>query len=384
MQRMSIAPRNDWQSIVESQGFLFHTTPDCPYWDESAYYLMTRREVEEIERATHVLNEHCLAAIDYFFEAELYDRFQIPRPYGHWLKESWERDERTVYGRFDFAVDGQRPPALLEYNADTPTSLLEAAVVQWYWYKDLERRSERLGGSLDQFNCIHERLIDAWQSFAPSIEGVLTFSSADSSQSVEDYMTAEYLRDTAMQAGLQTQFLSVDDIGWNENQRAFMDLLNHPIQSMFKLYPWEWMIREQFGRNLVVADIRWFEPPWKMILSNKALLPTLYELFPECPYILRAELEPFGETYVQKPILSREGANVSIVHKGQTMLSTEGYYGDFPTIYQQFRPLPNFDHHFPVVGSWIVNGYACGMGIRESESLITTNTSRFVPHVFAR
>ena len=57
-----------------------------------------------------------------------------------------------MYGRFDLAYDGTTPPKLLEYNADTPTSLLEAAVIQWRWQQDM--RPER-----DQFNSIHERLL---------------------------------------------------------------------------------------------------------------------------------------------------------------------------------------------------------------------------------
>jgi glutathionylspermidine synthase len=45
--------------------------------------------------------------------------------------------------------------------------------------------------------------------------------------------------------------------------------------------------------------------------------------------------------------------------------------------------VPNFAGNHPVVGSWMVNGYACGIGVREDTKLVTGNTSRFVPHVFA-
>ncbi len=54
------------------------------------------------------------------------------------------------------------PAKLLEYNADTPTSIFEAAVFQWTW---LEQAIERniIPKRADQFNSIHERLIDAWK-----------------------------------------------------------------------------------------------------------------------------------------------------------------------------------------------------------------------------
>ena len=84
--------------------------------------------------------------------------------------------------------------------------------------------------------------------------------------------------------------------------------------------------------------------------------------------------------YVRKPILGREGANVEVVVGGRTLISTEGEYGE-PYVYQQYHPLPNFEQNYPVIGSWMVNGYACGIGIREDNSPVTTNASRFVPHV---
>jgi glutathionylspermidine synthase len=121
-----------------------------------------------------------------------------------------------------------------------------------------------------------------------------------------------------------------------------------------------------------------------MILSSKAILPVLYQLFPESPYLLRADFEPFGETYVSKPVHSREGANVAIVEEGETVAETGGEYGDGPRIYQEYAPLPDFGGRFAVVGSWMVNGYACGIGLREGDGPITTNTSRFLPHVFRK
>ena len=58
--------------------------------------------------------------------------------------------------------DGTGPAKLLEYNADTPTSMFEAAVFQWTW---LEQAIERniIPKRADQFNSIHERLIEAWK-----------------------------------------------------------------------------------------------------------------------------------------------------------------------------------------------------------------------------
>lgn len=373
MQRLPTNPRPNWQATVESQGFHFHTLDGQPYWDESAYYQFSSSQIDDLEKATYELNRMCLQAVQHVIDQRLFGPFGIPEDFADWVANSWEIDELTIYGRFDLAYDGQSPPKLLEYNADTPTSLLEAAVIQWQWMKETQPHT-------DQFNSIHERLIEAWSAVKPTAKGTVYFSSLKGH--VEDYMNVNYMRDTAMQAGLQTEYLAIDDIGWDEPRRLFVDLREQPIHEMFKLYPWEWLIREAFGRHLIWYPTRWFEPPWKMILSNKAILAVLYELFPDSPYLLPAAFEPLSDSYVKKPTLAREGANITMVANGQIELETGGDYGG-PFIYQDLHRLPEFDGNYPVIGSWMVNGYACGIGIREDRSPITQNLSRFIPHVFS-
>jgi glutathionylspermidine synthase len=385
MLRIATPPRADWTKTVESQGLLFHSIDGAPYWDESAYYLFEAAEIDLIEAATYRLNEMCLEAVGHVIEDGRLGDFDIPVPFHEFVTRSWQRDEHTIYGRFDLSYDGAGPPKLLEYNADTPTALLEAAVIQWFWFQDLlasagERDRDR--SPFDQFNSLHERLIEAWGRVRRELGGRVAFAALG--EAIEDVMTVTYLRDTATQAGLKTEFLAVKDIGWHAGRRVFTDLRERAIEILFKLYPWEWMLREPFGNHLATAPTRWLEPPWKMVLSNKAILPVLYELFPDSPYLLRAGFEPIGETYVVKPIYSREGSNIAIVQDGRTLAETGGDYTEGPHVYQEFRPLPSFDGRYPVVGSWIVNGHACGMGIREDDGLITRNTSRFLPHIFRR
>ena len=373
MQRLTAMPRPNWQATVESQGFYFHTPDGQPYWDESAYYQFTAAEIDDLEKSTYALDRMCLEAVQHVIDERRFGPFGIPADFTDWVANSWEADNLTIYGRFDLAYDGHGPPKLLEYNADTPTSLLEAAVIQWHLMKDTQPRA-------DQFNSIHERLIEAWNILKPTANGTVYFSSLKGH--VEDYMNANYLRDTAMQAGLQTDYLAIEDVGWNESRGSFVDLSEQPIREMFKLYPWEWLIRETFGPHLVGCAMRWFEPPWKMILSNKAILVVLHELFPDSPYLLPTAFSPLGDSYVKKPALSREGANIAMVANGRTELETGGDYGG-PFVYQELHRLPEYDGNFPVIGSWMVNGNACGIGIREDRSPITQNLSRFVPHIFS-
>jgi glutathionylspermidine synthase len=106
---------------------------------------------------------------------------------------------------------------------------------------------------------------------------------------------------------------------------------------------------------------QWIEPVWKAILSNKGILALLWEMYPDHPNLLPACLNgPRGMgDYVRKPLLSREGANVTLVRDGQSF-STGGDYGGEGFVYQQLFPLPNFEGNHPVVGSWVVGGEARG------------------------
>jgi glutathionylspermidine synthase len=174
------------------------------------------------------------------------------------------------------------------------------------------------------------------------------------------------------------------DIGWDADARTFVDLDGKPIRSIFKLYPWEWLLHEDFGAHLLETyrDVQWIEPIWKMLWANKALLAILWELFPNHPNLLPAYLDGPRDLkqYIKKPRLAREGANISLV--ADTVVETGGDYGEEGFVYQALAPVPVFDTRYAVIGSWVVDGVSCGVGIRESDGPITDNLSRFVPHIF--
>lgn len=158
------------------------------------------------------------------------------------------------------------------------------------------------------------------------------------------------------------------------------------IGNLFKLYPWEYMLREVFSTKLEDAGVRWLEPAWKSIISNKALLPLLWEMFPNHPNLLAAyfseDAHPEMDKYVIKPIFSREGANISIVENGKVLEAVEGPYGEEGTIVQEFYPLPKFGDSYTLIGSWLINDQPAGIGIREDRAMITQDLSRFYPHIF--
>jgi glutathionylspermidine synthase len=378
MLRERRVPRLDVKEKVERLGLTFHTVDDQPYWNESASYRFDPQEIAEIERATNELQEMCLAAVERVIANREFGRLSIPASAHDVIARSWDDDPPAIYGRFDFVYDGSGPPKLLEYNADTPTSLLEAAVIQWHWLQEIEPEA-------DQFNSIWEGLVGKWKALME--EGLLSsgqvhFACMDA---IEDVMTTAVLMDTAREAGLEVDLMRMREIGWNPEQGRFVGREFEPIQTLFKLYPWEWMLTDRFGRLALqnYSDVQWIEPIWKMVLSNKAILAILWEMFPGHPNLLPAYLDGPREMseYVRKPFLGREGANVSLVF-GDQVVQSPGPYADGSFVYQGYWPLPECDGNFPIIGSWVIDGEARGMGVRESDQRITDDLARFVPHYF--
>lgn len=367
MRRIAVTPRTDWIHKVEEVGLIYHHTAEGPYWDESVVWEFTLREIEEIERATHDLHRMALAAAQRIIDEHRYAELGIPPAAIPLIKAAWYAEPPSLYGRMDLACDGVHPPRLLEYNADTPTALVEAAIAQWYWLQEVSPAA-------DQFNSIHEGLVEKWTELKPWAP--IHFAHVDSREG-EDLMTVTYLRDTAQQAGIETRGLAVSDIGWDG--QFFVDLDDALIRTLFKLYPWEWLVHEPFATHLP-GGVTWIEPIWKMLLSNKGLLAILWEMYPDHPNLLPAYLDGPRDLlrYVRKPLLSREGANVTIVD-GAFTESSDGDYGEEGFVWQQLASLPAHD---PVVGSWVIDQTPRGIGIREPKrgARITSNLGRFVPH----
>ena len=353
---------------------------DGTYWDESHCYRFTADEIDELEAATRALHQLSLAAVEHIVTADRFEQLAIAPGFADRIRASWKARDPALAGRFDLAFDGSDPPKLLEYNADTPTALLEASVVQWRWLQAAIRPQL---AEADQFNSLHEKLIANWRAISVTMSANVPVHFACVKESDEDLGTIEYQRDVATQAGIATRFVYIEDVGWADDAQCFVDGDGEEIAILCKLYPWEWMIKDAFGPHLLQAKMRVIEPPWKMLLSTKGLLPILWELNPGHPNLLPASFDRFriSGDYVQKPMYSREGANVT-VYRGGEVLRQGGSYGEEGWIYQAYTEIPKFDDSYVTIGSWIVGDEPAGIGLREDATPITRNTSRFVPHYF--
>jgi glutathionylspermidine synthase len=396
MDRHDSEPRQGWPAIIEEQGLIYWKTPlpdgeEIAYWHEGAHYSLTSDEVYDIEAVARLMLEMLVEAGDYIIEENLFAQLGIPGWAVPRIKETWESEPPMLYGRFDFAYGHDGVPRLLEYNADTPTGLLETAAVQWHWAKDV------FGEGVDQWNLLHEMLVGRWRELAqngrlPGERLHMLHTSAE--QSGEDFMTIGYLAETARAANLMSELVAIESLGHVEGE-GFVDLAGQPVRTAFKLYPWEWMVREDFGTQALEhmgdgpGQTVWIEPIWKMLWSNKGILPVLHRLFPENPHVLPAYFD--GEqpdsltSFVRKPLLAREGANTTAVIDGKVVEEgPDQDYGEEGFVVQEYTDLGDYGGGArPVLGVWTVDVEPAGLGIRESDGLLTTNTSRFVPHVIA-
>ncbi len=385
MLRKTCSPRLNWKALAEEYGFRFHTLYGHPYWDESAYYQFSLKQIEkDLEAPTEELHQMCLFVVEKVVnDEELLCKFKIPAEHWDNTRASWLAKEPSLYSRLDLCYSGIGVAKLYENNADTPTSLYETGFWQWLWLENKIEQSE-FPKKTDQFNSLQEKLIARLQCIAEKHpQEILYFSCCKNSE--EDRGTVQYLMDCACEAEIPSRFIYVEDIGHGEGD-VFTDLNNQAITWIFKLYPWEFMLREDYGRYLDINNVSWLEPLWKGVLSNKALLAMLWHLFPNHPNLLPAYFEEdlcksSLKNYVKKPLYSREGANITFYKDGKAHKNVQGPYGEEGYIYQAYHPLPQFGPNHTLVGSWLVNDKAAGISIREDYNPITQDLSRYLPHI---
>ena len=372
MERVFVAPRSGYREKIEALGFDFHGD----YWREEACYRLSSNEVEMLETATAEAYRMYCDAVEYILndQPEFMERIlQLPPEICERIRRSWDEDELSLYGRFDFLVDKSGVPRILEFNADTPTSLLEASVIQWQWKEDLFPAS-------DQYNGIHEGLVQSWKDMFPAGSEIHFAGALDDH---EDTGTLQYLASTAMEAGFSTRVLDMNSLDLRDG--CFYDPSGERVKRCFKLYPWEWMVDESADGCL--ADVQWVEPIWKLLMSNKAILKVLFDLFPDSPYVLPCYLSrPESGLFCKKPVYSREGHNVSVLEirnweERVRLAETEGDYNKGAYVYQEYVEPTAYSGRYPVIGSWVVGGEPAGIGIRENRTEITGNLSEFVPHI---
>ncbi|MFG6080333.1 glutathionylspermidine synthase family protein [Paracoccus litorisediminis] len=396
MKLVTLAAREKYEELAETVGFDFHTMHGEKYWIDGEAYEFSLAQVEEdIEGPATELHEMAMEAVgEIVRDSALMDRMAIPAEHHDLIRKSWSEAEPHLYGRFDLSYDGKSPAKMLEYNADTPTSLFEAGVFQWGWLED-QIAAGQLAQGADQFNGIYEALSSRWPQIMKPGETLIHF--AGDPDNKEDQATLRVLAETAEEAGFEAILTPLAEIGTDADGR-FLDHEDRVIGTLFKLYPWEDLLLDDFASLIRGSRTRFVEPAWKAVLSNKGLMAVMWRMFEGHPNLLpclfedeigkdtafvrRTMLALRFSGMARKPVLSREGAGVTLTAPGGRIVEASGAegYGHHPHILQALAPLPDFAGRRPVIGAWITGDRCTGLGIRDDRSAITGDLSRFVPH----
>ncbi len=196
---------------------------------------------------------------EYVIENDLFHDINIPFNLVDIIKESWENDVHWhLYSRFDLAggIDG-KDIKLIEFNADTPTSLFETAIIQWALLKanGLDEAS--------QFNNLYEAIkdnfkriitlespIEKFEEYYKDLGWKILFSSISSSS--EDINTTKLLQHIASEAGFNTEFEYIDKVEFADEGIFAKD---ESFEFWFKLIPWEDIAIDENELALILSEI---------------------------------------------------------------------------------------------------------------------------------
>lgn len=380
MHRKTCPKREGWEARFKEAGFSFCDADG--YWKEGSYYEITEGEKRLLVSATENLHEAMKTLVEKVVQSsDLLEYLGVPEHLHDYLRYTWKTGS-DLYGRFDFVVNNGTVKAL-EYNADTPTSLIETASAQVEWANEAKVGTP--------FSEIRHELANRFFTLRRACGGKM-FHFACMRDSEEDFDTTLWLLNLAEAQGFNCRGLYIDEIGFNEETRVFVDQTGGQISRLFKLYPWEYAIQDEFAALLVdqkvACTIDFYNPFWRMLLSSKRMFSLLWRERTDLHWCLpETRDEAFGTAYVKKPAFSREGANVEVFLPWDVE-SKPGPFNEFPSVYQEYCELPKFQtnegERHAIVGSWVVNDRACAFGVRESSTIVTDNTSNYVPHVVVK
>lgn len=380
-------------STLEELGFTWHTDSDGTKYVSDELVKITANEAEAYYKAGNEIYDMYVEAAEYVIENDLFFDLGIPFNLVETIKKSWENDVHWhIYGRFDLAggIDGQ-DIKLIEFNADTPTSLFETALLQWALLKHNDMNEEK------QFNAVYEgiknnfkrliTLFDDIEVFEERYDGwKILFSCISGNE--EEEATTKLLQQIATDAGFNTSFEYLENTHFDEN--GIYDADENKYEYWFKLYPWEDIAHDEPElattlTNMIQAqEAIILNPAYTLLFQSKGMLKILHDLFPESSYLLKTSFEELqGIKQVEKTVFGREGANTKIIDSDGTILeSIDGPYDNYKKVYQEYVDFPK-DYSGAKYQAGVFFAYeSCGVSFRKG-SEIMDNMSKFVGHVIA-
>lgn len=364
--------------------------------DFTHYYAISTTAEALLESATDELHGMFMHATDFVLQhPKLLDSFGFPKVIIPRIRQSWNnRLNQLITSRFDFAMS-EKGLKVYEYNCDSASCYMETAKVQGKWAKHLGiKRGTDAGEQL------FANLVNAWKE--SDVEGLVHV--LQDTDAEEDYH-ALFMIEVIEAAGLRCErVVGLSSLTWNEAS-DIIDINGNPLKQVWKTWAWETAL-EQLRNEIVenesdsfvhnpnvapgqtprLADvllrkgIMIYEPMWTLIPSNKAILPVLWGLFPNHPWLLETSYELtenlIASGYVAKPIVGRCGSNIKLVDKNNIVLDKkDGAFGDRDFVYQQLWALPKVGKYFTQVCTFTAAGNYSGSTVRVDNSMIIGKSS---------
>ena len=359
--------------------------------DFNYYYDISQTAEELLETATDELHGMFMHATDYVLQhPEMLQAFGFPEGILPRIRQSWDnRLNQLITSRFDFALS-ENGLKVYEYNCDSASCYMEVGKVQGKWAKHVKvKRGYDAGKNL------FTDLVAAWKK--SDVKGKVHVLQDNDPE--EDYH-ALFMQEAIQAAGLECErVVGLESLKWN-NEGVIVDATGVPLKWIWKTWAWETALEQlrqemhnstdkSFLNNpnisaghtpnladvLLRKEIMVYEPMWTLIPSNKAILPILWALFPNHPWLLETSLELSDELkqkgFVSKPIVGRCGANIQLVDENnQTLAEKGGNFGERDYVYQQLWPLPKVGKYYVQVCTFAVSGNYSGSGVRVDPSMI--------------
>lgn len=388
IQLKNVTPLNEQN--LEDLGFSWHTDNDGSKYVSDTLVVVSKTEAQEYYNAANEIYDMYVEAAQYVIDNDLFFDLGIPFNLIDAIKKSWENDVHWhIYGRFDFAggIDG-KPIKLIEFNADTPTSLFETALLQWAILKHNNLDEEQ------QFNTVYESIVnnfkrlitlfDDTEQFDTLYDGwKILFSSVEGND--EEEATTKLLQQMATDAGFATSFEFLHNVKFDEN--GIYDADENKYEYWFKLFPWEDIAIDEPELATTLTSIMLnheaivLNPAYTLLFQSKGMLKILCDLFPDSPYLLQSSFEPLEVKQVEKPVFGREGANTKILdNNGNVLSAIEGPYGNYKKVYQEYVEFTK-DNNGDKYQAGVFFAYeACGLSFRKGGEILD-NMSKFVGHI---
>lgn len=383
---ISLPPRPD--TLIESEGYGWFVKGENIDYLASDAILLHAQEAETLYNAAEECLDLYQEALAHVARQDQWSKLRIPSSIVRLIRHDLERKIPHICGRIDFAGGiGNFPIKLLEFNADTPTSLPESAYFQKWQVEAIEKEYD------GQLNYLIEDLTEAFAALKAQFPDKPPLLLLTGLGFVEDRLNLMVIKDAAQRAGFEVDYADLESVVFADDGvylQSDAGYVQYPF--LYKLVPWETIIlREPELLDILIRlsiehDLIILNPSYSLAFQAKHMLSVLYELFPDHPLLLPTfdlEARVRGRQYVRKVNFGRMGENIQIIAtSGQILAKTTGDFGHFSKIYQEFAEMyQDEDGDIYQPSMYVVRGKSSCLNVRRRDGLIIDDDAEFVPHL---